>query len=292
MILVDAEPTTKPASVGGATTQATAGAGAAKGATTRPLNNPKSAMASKTVRHITFDENATVSSESWGEDGTLLRRTHLEASTLRYDLLAKQMNIPVPGRMIVEDHRPTTQPTTGEARPASGNGDLGGGNNRGRTAFQWSKSFTYDEGARQAVMTGDERNPVVVVHQDDSPKAQLYRLTGQTVTAELESPEPAATQAGGAASRPRDPMAQQKVQVKRVTAAGRLVFTGPGAEIHATDMEFDPASHWLLARGNERERVEFNIAGQGGGTKQAEEVRYNLETGEVKSSRMSVRMAR
>jgi hypothetical protein len=70
------------------------------------------------------------------------------------------------------------------------------------------------------------------------------------------------------------------------------VFTGPGAEIHATDMEFDPSSHWLLARGNERERVEFNIAGQGGGTKQAEEVRYNLETGEVKSSRMSVRMAR
>jgi hypothetical protein len=38
--------------------------------------------------------------------------------------------------------------------------------------------------------------------------------------------------------------------------------------------------------------VDFTIASQGGGSKQADEVRYNLETGEVKSTRMTVRMAR
>jgi hypothetical protein len=257
-------------------------------------------MASKTVRQVTFDENATVESETWGDDGALLRRTHLEASTVQYDLLAKKMDIPVRGRMIVEDHRPaSTQPSTkgtGEARQASGNGDLGTGNNRGKTAFQWTKTFTYSEAQHQAVMTGDERNPVIVVHQDDSPKAQTYRLTGSVVTADLEAaPVAEATQAsagGGATTRPKDPMSTQKMQLKRVTATGRLVFTGPGSEIHATEMEFDPTTHWLQARGNQRERVDFTIANQGGGSKQADEVRYNLETGEVKSTRMTVRMTR
>jgi hypothetical protein len=275
-------------------------------ATSQPVTQPSSkspnnAMASKTVRQVTFDENATVESETWGDDGALLRRTHLESSTVQYDLLAKKMDIPVPGRMIVEDHRPaSTQPTTkgaGEARQASGNGDLGTGSNRGKTAFQWTKSFTYEEAKHQAVMTGDERNPVVVVHQDDSPKAQTYRLTGSVVTADMEAaPEPAATpaSAGGAAAaaRAKDPMSTQKMQLKRVTATGRLVFTGPGSEIHATEMEFDPTTHWLQARGNNRERVDFTIANQGGGSKQADEVRYNLETGEVKSTRMTVRMTR
>jgi len=135
------------------------------------------------------------------------------------------------------------------------------------------------------------------VHQDDSPKAQTYRLTGSVVTADMEAaPEPAAaTQASGggaAAARAKDPMAQQRMQLKRVTATGRLLFTGPGSEIHATEMEFDPTTHWLQARGNERERVDFTIANQGGGSKQADEVRYNLETGEVKSTRMTVRMTR
>jgi hypothetical protein len=304
MILVDAEPTTKPASVGGATTQVTAGAGAAKGATTRPLKNPNSAMASKTVRHISFDENATVSSETWGEDGALLRRTHLEASTLRYDLLAKQMDVPVPGRMIVEDHRPATTQPKGEARPASATADggMGGAGGRGKTAFQWTQSFTYDEAQHHAVMRGDERNPVVVVHQDDSPKAQMFRLTGNVVTAELESVQVGgattqAAQASGSAvaatgptTKPKEP--QQRMQLRRVTADGRLVFTAPGTEIRSEHMEFDPMTHWLVARGGERGMVDFALANQGGGSRMAEEVRYNTDSGEVKSTKVMVRMGR
>jgi hypothetical protein len=314
MLLADAQPTTKPSGgvattqgAGGATTQATVAVGEAKGGpSTRPSKSVNgNAMESKTVRHITFDENATVSSETWAEDGSLLRRTHLEASTLRYDLLAKQMDVPVPGRMIVEDHRPaTTQPAKGDARPASATADGGmGGGNRGKTAFQWTQSFTYDEAQHQAVMRGDERNPVVVVHQDDSPKAQVFRLTGNVVTAELESVQVggATTQAAGGAgavavattgptTKPKEP--QQRMQLRRVTADGRLRFTAPGTEIKSDHMEFDPTTHWLVARGGERGMVDFALANQGSGSRMAEEVRYNTESGEVKSTRVMVRMRR
>jgi hypothetical protein len=298
MLLADAAPTTKPS---GAVTQPTvAVALATSQPSTRPSKNANNAMASKTVRHITFDENATVSSESWGEDGTLLRRTHLEASTLRYDLLAKQMDVPVPGRMIVEDHRPATTQPKGEARPASATADGMGGGGRGKTAFQWTQSFTYDEAQHRAVMRGDERNPVVVVHQDDSPKAQMFRLTGNVVTAELESVQVGgattqATQASGSAiaaegptTKPKEP--QQRMQLRRVTADGRLVFTAPGTEIRSEHMEFDPTTHWLVARGGDRGMVDFALANQGGGSRMAEEVQYNTDSGEVKSTRVMVRM--
>src|SRR5436190_2145118 len=69
-------------------------------------------------------------------------------------------------------------------------------------------------------------------------------------------------------------------------------FTRRGAEIRALYMEYDPKTHWLLARGTERELVDFNIASQPGGPKLAEEVYYNLDTGQVKSSKLMVSMGR
>jgi hypothetical protein len=289
MLLVDAAPTTRP------TTRQVAAA------TTRPAKGPNDAMANKTVREISFDENASVTSVTLADDQTLLRRTHLEAQTVQYDLLAKRMTVPVPGRMVVEDHRPpATKPAPGSAAEASLAGQKASPdaeNNRGTTAFQWSKTFTYDDAQHQAVMTGEDRNPVVVVHKDDSPRGQVFRLTGNTVTADLEPAAPTtrpttmATAAGGPATRPAQPQ-EQKMQLKRVTGTGHLVFNGPGAEIHALYMEYDPRTHWLVARGNEREMVEFNVASQAGGSRRAEEVQYNLETAEVKSRGVMVRMAR
>jgi hypothetical protein len=210
--------------------------------------------------------------------------------------------------MIVEDHRPaSTQPATGaatgaavannnggaEPRPAGAKVDAGAENNRGSTAFAWSKQFTYDDAAHQAVMEGDTKDPVVVVHRDDSPKAQLFRLTGETVTAEMEAApatQPAVKPTTGPTSKPVG--AEAKMQLKLVTATGHILFTGPGAEIHALYVQYDPKTHWLIARGNERERVDFVIATQPGGAKFAEEIQYNLETGEVKATKMSVKMAR
>jgi hypothetical protein len=47
-----------------------------------------------------------------------------------------------------------------------------------------------------------------------------------------------------------------------------------------------------MARGNEREMVDFNIASQPGGPKLAEEVHYNTDTGQVMAKRPQVRMGR
>ena len=298
MLLADVQPTTRPTTQASAT-QPTIVAIATTQPTTKP-SKTDSGMASKNVRHITFDQNAEVSSVTMADDGTLLRRTHLEASTVQYDLLLKKLVVPVEGRMIVEDHRPTTQPTAAaqaDARPAAAKVDDSGENNRGSTAFQWSKRFTYDDAIRQAVMEGDKDHKVVVVHRDDSPKAQLFRLTGETVMADLEEvplsttkPAAVAVATTGPTTKPAEK--QTKVQLKKVTALGHLLFTGPGAEINALYMEYDPRTHWLIARGNERERVDFAVASQPGGHKLAEEVHYNLDTGEVKATGLNVRMPR
>jgi hypothetical protein len=82
------------------------------------------------------------------------------------------------------------------------------------------------------------------------------------------------------------------MQLRRVTADGRLVFTAPGTEIRSEHMEFDPMTHWLVARGGERGMVDFALANQGGGSRMAEEVRYNTDSGEVKSTKVMVRMGR
>ncbi|MDB5318866.1 MAG: hypothetical protein JWN40_497 [Phycisphaerales bacterium] len=302
MILADAAPSTQPATQ--STTQPTAVALATTQPTSQPTTKPAKgqygAMASKNVRHITFDDNATITSITLADDASLLRRTHLEAATVNYDLLLKKLLVPVKGRMIIEDHRPaTTQPagsvannnTGAEPRPAGAKVDSGAENNRGSTAFQWSKQFTYDDAVHQAVMEGDSKDPVVVVHRDDSPKAQLFRLTGETVTADMEAVAAATQPTTKSTTKPAGEQ-QAKVQLKLVTAVGHILFTGPGAEIHALYMQYDPKTHWLIARGNERERVDFTIATQPGGAKLAEEIQYNLDTGEVKATKMSVKMGR
>jgi hypothetical protein len=283
-----------------ATTVATT-AGATTQATTKPSKGPSSGMASKNVKEISFEENAEVNSVTLADDGTLLRRTHLTASTVQYDMVSKRMTVPVEGRMLVEDHRPTTQPTAGGSEPQPAGGKVGPENNRGTTAFAWSKRFTYDDGTKHAVMEGDLARPVRVVHRDDAGSKE-YQLTGETVTADMEevaaTTQPSTTGAGvqvaAAGSTTTKPTTKPstKMQMKRVTATGHLLFTGPGAQIRALYMEFDPKTNWLMARGNERELVDFNIASQPGGPKLAEEVNYNTETGQVMAKRPQVRMGR
>ncbi len=109
-------------------------------ATSRPTSQPTTkpakgseygGMASKTVRQVQFDDAAEVSSVSMADDGSLLRRVHLLAQTVSYNMILKKMLIPVEGRMIVEDHRPATQPVVGEAKPAAAKVDGQADSNRG-----------------------------------------------------------------------------------------------------------------------------------------------------------------
>jgi hypothetical protein len=323
MFLVDAPPTTRPSTTqattapttqstqiaAAPTTQATTQlAVATTRATTKPTTRPArggnyTGMASTTVRSVTFDENAVVSSVTLADDGTLLRRTHLEAATVTYEMLVKRLLVPVPGRMLVEDHRPpTTKPANtvanADAQPAGSKVDGAADNNRRTTTFEWTKTFTYEEAAKQAVMTGDAQKPVIVVHRDDSPKAQIFRLTGDTVTADVEevaitpttkpaTTNPATTQATATTK----PTRTTKTEIKRITATGHLVFTGPGADIRANYMEYDPRTHWLIARGTEREPVDFDVKNRPD-INLAEEVRYNLDTGDVNAVGPRIRRVR
>jgi hypothetical protein len=214
--------------------------------------------------------------------------------------------------MLVEDHRPTSRPTTNPAADAQSGTkvDDAASNNRGTTTFEWTKTFVYDDAAKQAVMTGDAAKPVVVVHRDESVRAQLFRLTGDVVTADMEevavtpttkptTTMPATTQvattqvasAGATTQATTKPTRQTKTEIRRITASGRLLFTGPGADIHALYMEYDPKTHWLIARGNEREPVDFDIKSRPD-MNMAEELRYNLDTGDVNAVQPRIRRVR
>ncbi len=135
----------------------------------------------------------------------------------------------------------------------------------------------------------------MVVHKDESEKGQSFRLTGDNVGAELEevpnppkaSTQPATLPTTQATTKPAEK--QTKVQIKRVIASGHLYFTGPGAEIKAEHMEYDPNTHWLVARGSDRDLVDFTIASSPGGPKLAEEVQYNLDTGQFRATKPRLR---
>ncbi|MEZ0263454.1 MAG: hypothetical protein ACAI43_01910 [Phycisphaerae bacterium] len=287
MTLADAPPTTRP-------TDGKPGAVAAaaiEGASKSQKANPYGAMGAKTVRTISFNEAAEVSSVTLADNGNILRRTHLEAPTISYDLLGRSMNIPVPGRMIVEDHRavaaaaPAPQPgvAPAPAKPAAPDG----GDNRGTTAFLWPKSFTYDDATRVATMLGDGQNQVVIVFQDDKDKQ--YRLQADRVNAELEQ----LAAAPDAPKPPADKPAEQKVAMKRVTASGGLHFVGPGgADVLADQMEFDPRAQTLMARGDGRSRVTFTLP-PNAGANQLDMIKFRISDYRIlDSAGVQVRMAR
>jgi hypothetical protein len=317
MLLADVAPTTKPAKPSAeliATTQASAKPDApANGstpvgphpgplpegeggkATTQPSRSSQYAgMSNKTIRKVTFTDsaNAQISSVTMAADGSLLRRVHLEAPTVEHDMAAKKMIIPVAGRMIVEDHVAGKDKAT-EATQAKG--AMGGGAAeapRGSTAFQWSKSFTYDDATRLAVMTGLEDRPVIVAHRDDSEQARTFHLTGQVVTAEMEEVVVPSTRPATQPSGTTRPV-EKKVQLRRVTASGRLTFAGPGVNVQAKELEFDPKSNVVTARGDGRSPVVFDIASSPGGQKVAESIQYDIKSGRLLNAvRVNVRMNR
>jgi hypothetical protein len=335
MALVDVAPATKPATTQVATTQASASASASDeatkrrsdegkaNATTQPTTKPSrssqyAGMSNKSIRKVTFSDGAQISSVTMAEDGSLLRRMHLEAAVVEHDMVAKKMVIPVEGRMVVEDHvdrsatKPSTAPTTNSAENRAADttlttGGFGGGDNpRGTTAFGWSKSFTYDDAGKVAVMEGTDERPVIIAHRDDSADAKTFHLTGQVVTAEMEEvvassdeatkrrSDEAATQASTKpTTKPVEKKEQTKMQLKRVTANGRLAFSGPGVEVHSRELEFDPKSNVVTARGDGRTPVVFDIATSPGGQKEAEMIRYDLKSGRIlEATRVNVRLNR
>ena len=239
-------PTTQPTTLPSTTTRT------AK-ATTGPATQ-ETAMR-KIVRQAIFQDNASISSTLLDNNGHPQRRMNLLASMIQYDLAQvandpnappmKKMTVPVGGRMLVEDYRAAA------TQPATGGSDIAGA--RGATAFQWSKSLTYDDATHKVVMQGS----VVIDHRDDVQKEDSLRLTGETVTAELEAVP--ATQPIAATTKPTE----TRFQVRRITATGDLIVTLRGGELRCDHIVYNPITHLLTAYGTETADAVFSRTGLG-----------------------------
>lgn len=266
-------PTTQP------TTRAASTAPTAS-LSTRPAT--QEVAVKKIVRQAIFQDNASISSTLLDNNGRPQRRMNLLASTIQYDLVPvagdanaapiKKMTVPVGGRMLVEDYRAAT------TQPAGGGSDIGGA--RGATAFQWSKNLTYDDGTHKAIMQGS----VVIDHRDDAQKEDSLRLTGDTVTAELEAV--AATKPTVATTQPNEP----RFQVRRITARGNLIVTMRGGELQCDRIAYDPITHLLNAYGTEEVDVIFSRTGPGASQPiRALEMQWDAKSDLPKITKMNAR---
>jgi lipopolysaccharide export system protein LptA len=288
LLLADAPPTTRPA-----TSRPTTHTVATTGPTTHPTTKPTatgSSVPPKVVRQATFSENASVSSTLLDNDGLPLRRMNVFAATIQYDVVPPEtpegaatpkVTIPGGGRMLVEDYRPAaTQPAAANTNSV--------GSARGATAFQWSRSLVYDDASHRAVMDGS----VVIDHRDDVQKEDSMRLTGDRVTAILEPlGAPPATQPA-ATTKPNEP----RYQVRQVIANGNLLVTMRGGELTADTIVYDPLTHILTARGNDRSDVVFTRAQSGrggaGGAQpiRAQEMQWDAQSDLPKITKVAARL--
>jgi len=210
----------------------------------------------KIVKSITLIDNAEVSSVLQDERG--LRRMHLYAPLVRYEAQSKSMDVPSAGTMLIEDTRGKGGPTTAPA----------GDDMRGATAFKWTKAMRYDDAAHQAKMTGGVR----IVHDgaDDPTGQQHFELNSDEVQADMEPH--AATQPAGAEKADAD-------KLKHVAANGNVTFVSRKMHFEADHVDYDPNTHWMTARGDERHPARvYDEQGAASGT--FDELSYNLQTGQ------------
>jgi lipopolysaccharide export system protein LptA len=230
----------------------------AKVATTRPASpaglfaGQDNFLANQTVETALFEGDAKLESVWAGPGGELLRRLYLTAPSVRYSIAQQRLLVPAAGKMLVEDHRkPPAAPDNREAaaqQPAAA---------RGTTAFQWNKQLTFDQMRHEATMKGD----VVIVHEPQAGTSERgFQMQAQQVTAELAPAEAASTQpATTPATHPDEP----RVQLKRLTAEGRVHVQSGTNQIDAQAIAFDPETGILTAKGTEAAPVQLSGAAAG-----------------------------
>jgi hypothetical protein len=138
----------------------------------------------------------------------------------------------------------------------------------GATAFAWQKELRYEELKRRATMTGGVR----IIHQS-SDLSQGFELDAENVAADLEDAAPQTT----STTKPSNESARLKV--KHVMAQDSVVFTSKDLRFESHEIDYDPNTHVLIARGTDRTPAElFDDRGLAKGT--FLEMTYNLQTGQ------------
>lgn len=223
-------------------------------------------VASKQLRDITLENDATVTSVLADDQGQLVRRMHLEAASIHVDQAGRKLSIPGEGRMFFIDRRKeaAAKDRTRPADPTS---------LRGQTAIAWKKHLVYEEASSELVVEGG----VHIGHQGSGEQAAPLQMHADRVRAELE---PARQQdARVVKADAADPMAH--MQLKRLRAEGNLSLVTADKVYKLQSMDYDPATHWLVAagtEGNPGRQLDQNGLEEG----VFEELQFNTETGQVK----------
>lgn len=207
----------------------------------------------KRVESVTFEQKVELRSLRNDETGRLLRRFVLVSERLVYQPQQRRMVVPVPGRLLFEDH----------PQPARAAGD---DENQlfGATAMKWEKQLTYDENEQHITLEGD----VLIVHEpDENQKQPPFRLSARTVTAELDRTRAAAADDG------------QRPDLRRLIAEQSVRFTSRDIELEAARIEHDPQTGWVIATGTKDVPVEIH---QGVTRGSFREARFNLRTEQLK----------
>ncbi|MGD1276536.1 MAG: hypothetical protein ABR964_04855 [Tepidisphaeraceae bacterium] len=243
-----------------------------------PTSRPADALAGdfdfmrgKQVQTVSLIDKAQVESSLSDAAGKLLRRMDIFSERINYDVQARRLDVPIPGRMLIEDHRPAATQPADQAQPPS---PAGG---RGRTAFQWDNQFSYDQGKRLAVINGGVR----IVHWDDGDRPNPMHLDADTVTAEFQ---PAANAAANAAAADDT----QTLEISRLTAAGAVRVETESATIHCAQAVYDPLNQRLTCSSGPEGDVTIRDP-QHPDTTTVGELVINTKTNLVKITNLNVR---
>lgn len=278
-LMKKAAPATRPSTQPAASSTARAGAVTTTQPSTRPAKKGQApdsmqmdVMKDKDVRAITIESaaprQAKVISILPGPDGKDLRQFLLIAPRIIYQLVdakdqpAKTLIVPSAGQMLVGDHRPPEKPRDDKSKSGD---DASSG--RGTTAFRWGRSLIYTEQRREAVMTSDvyvrhrpdsrDSSEIEIRHADQvnawfEPQKPKAKPAAANPAAAPAAVAPAAVSTAGAATKPatRPADSETAMQLTRLIADGNVAITRAGSNLFANQVDYDPITHWMIARGS------------------------------------------
>jgi hypothetical protein len=236
---------------------------------TQPQLGAVDVLAGKVIEQIVLHEDAELRSVLVDAQEQPLRRAHLFAPRIRYELATHRLSVADPGRMLFEDRRPA-DPTRTAARDF-----------RGAVAFAWQDSLVYNQSTGKAAMQGE----VVVVYEPTTGDGEAFRLDADDMIAEMQPrggsdqalPLPVLSPAAGEA------------RLRRVRATGNVLFSSTGIRFEAAEIEYEPASNIVAARGTPRHPVSV-LDAAGLSTGSFAELHFNTQTEKIRLRNLQATM--
>jgi hypothetical protein len=212
-----------------------------------------------------------------GASESEIRRMHLAAPRISYDLAAQRGEVPSAGRLLLQDTMPES--------PQREGGSMFG-KSRGATAFQWEKDLVMDLAGEKITMSGD----VLIVHQEPDSKEPTGRMQAARVQIDLFS-APAAPGTGSDAKSDPSMLGPSELRIKDLLADGGVRLSLPQLQLDAAEVAYDAVDELLTARGSDREPVEV-FSGPGVSRGSFQEVVWNARTDQIEMRQVRAQVRR